>query len=510
MGHNDKNWSLSLSSLISFFEDKFHSEIGQWEKSLLQELKITEVGSKATKKMMIGGEWPTLSLNANTEVQLSSSEPWKKASNTFAFLEEENLVAILKEELQSGVKDFFFHTEALNESKWKKIESTLVAQDHVRVFILDGEYKSDKVAVVSNLISGKMAHDEGGHTVQELALLAKNLIEQLHQTDDFYLGVYVDSAFFHNIAKLRAARLIANKILEESQKSSRIKIVALTSYRGWTLYERYSNMLRNETAVAASYIGGADHIQSAGYNTLFELESDSSLEKDHFERSLRMSRNTTHILGLESMLGIVEDAAYGSYHLENLTQTLCEEAWTVMQSLLQGHDLTPELKKVREQRLEMAKTRKLIMSGMNDYPDVKETLSISLKPSRFFRVARVFEELRLSMERSPMKPVVCITYLGDYGALNARMNFVKNYFELLGLKVVENSDLNLKNRSEEIIVLCALDDQYPLMEEAAAGIKTPYKYIAGKYSMPGLKNLFAGQNVYDVLHEIAQAFKGKV
>lgn len=512
-----------MNSLTSFFETSFNTQQEQWEKSLLAELKLTEVGSKGAKKLISGKSWPTLSLEARNEVQLSSQEAWKKASTTYVHLDEEEVPSELAEDLKSGVRNFFFHLEALSAAKWKKIEECLSgfsSPEELEVFILgEGDYQSSRIKVISQYISGKDIHDKGGHSIQELALLSVNLIKGLDSlSDTIYLGVYVDSHFFHNIAKIRAAKLLAHKILSDAGKKAPVKVVALTSYQGWTLYERYSNMLRNETAVASAYIGGADHVQSAGYNSILELETDNQPEKEHVERSRRMARNTTHVLALESMLGVVEDAAFGSYHLENLTQSLCEDSWKLMQSLLSGESLESEVSKVREKRLEMVKTRKTIMSGMNDYPDVKEHLKLKLREPKFFRVARIFEELRIKMENIQQKPQVYVALFGEYGALNARLNFVKNYFELLGLTVHESgqSELDLENfkknltaRTEDIIVLCAQDDHYPNIEPLVSSLKSEHKFIAGKYEMTSFKNLFAGQNVYEILENLVAAFEGR-
>lgn len=477
-----------MSSLTDFFDSDFNNQRDQWEKALLAELKIPEVGNKASKKMLNGLSWPTISLSANKEVQLPSTE-WKKASTTYSFLSSTEIESVIKEDLEAGVKDFFFHPETLNEENKKLVQKTLAGKEHVKMFVLD-----DKT-----FISGKSVHDQGAHSIQELAVMAKNLIERVNETE-LLIAVYVDSQFFHNVAKIRAAKLLATKILSEMKIKKEFKIVALTSYTGWTIFERYSNMLRNETAVASAYIGGADHIQSSGYNTILELEAEGAPEADHTERSRRMARNTAHVLALESMLGVVEDAAFGSYHLESLTQTLCEESWKLMQEILAGKDITEEVTRVREQRLLNVKTRKTVMSGMNDYPDVKEHLKLKLKAPSFFRVARIFEDLRLKME-TLKKPEVAILLHGEYGALNARLNFVKNYFELLGLAVHER--FNANEVKEDIVVLCALDDGY---EGFNPETKASHSYIAGKVEKSGYKNLFAGQNVYDVLSEIVSNY----
>lgn len=516
-----------MGSLTSFFESDFNTQREQWETALKAELKLTEVGNKASKKLITGASWPTLSLETKSEVHLNANENWKKASTTYVHLDQQEIRDVLTEDLGQGVRNFFFAGADLTDAKWQEIEATLKkfpTPAELEVFILDGEYSSSAFKVVSNIISGEEVHNLGGHSVQELALLATNLIKNLNQTSDVYLGVYVDSQFFHNIAKLRAAKLLALKILEEAGRDLKVKIVGLTSYREWTLFERYSNMLRNETAVASAYIGGADHVQSAGYNSILELETSGSVDKEHIERSRRMARNTSHVLALESMLGVVEDAAFGSYHLESLTSALAEESWKLMQTMvgMNVEELKAFIQKetasVREKRLEQVKTRRHVMSGMNDYPDVKEHLKLKLKAPKVFRVARIFEEQRLMMEEVKNKPTVYVALFGEYGALNARLNFVKNYFELLGLTVhdpghteldLESFKKGLTERKEDIIVLCALDEQYPNLMEAVKSIKSQDKFIAGKFEMTGFKNLFGGQNVYEVLENLVSRFAGR-
>jgi hypothetical protein len=356
-----------VSSLTNFFESDFNTQRDQWEKAILSELKLTELGNKTAKKLINDSSWPTLSLERKSEVQLTTNVSWKKASTTYVQLPGTNLADAIKEDLSGGVRNFFFHAEALDEGKWRIVEGVLKEYQPVsdlEVFILGGsKFKSGQVKVVSEIISGQAFHDQGAHSIQELALMAKYLVNHLASgSEDLYLGVYVDSHFFHNIAKIRAAKLLAQKILDEAKLNKTVKVVALTSYVGWTLFERYSNMLRNETAVASAYIGGADHIQSTGYNALIELETQNDMNDDHCERSRRMARNTSHVLALESMLGVVEDAAYGSFHLENLTQALCEDSWKLMQELLSGADISKYLSRVREKRLEMLKTRKTVLS----------------------------------------------------------------------------------------------------------------------------------------------------
>ncbi len=495
-----------MSSFSDLFAEEYNTQRDQWEKALKHELKLDDITGKLSKKHLDLGAWPTLSLET-APVPLQSQTSWKKASQTY-FHSASSWSQQLGEDLEAGVRVFFFSFQLKNE-EWKTIEKILI--DHV-------EHKDIEVIAPFNQLSGQVKvvdqtsmlhardiHDQGGHNIQELALLTLRLIENL-ANPPAYLGVCLDSHFFKNIAKVRALKLLAQKVAEESGRSTSFKIITLNSYREWTLYERYSNMLRNNVQVASGFISGADIVQSSGYQALFDMETDE--HSDHNERSLRMARNTTHILSLESMLGMVEDAAYGSFHLETLSQEYAKNAWSLMQELLikpaadRKAFLENELSKVREQRLEKVKTRKDILAGMNDFPDARERLNIKLKNPAVFRVARGFEELRLKVEGLQDPPRVQILLKGDYAALNNRINFIKNYFEVIGLEVLDPM-VKIK-LDKKILVLCAKDEDYAALADEADKSGAIASFVAGKVEIANFQSIFAGQNIYQVLSELTK------
>ncbi|HXH76559.1 MAG TPA: methylmalonyl-CoA mutase family protein [Bacteriovoracaceae bacterium] len=507
-----------MSVLSTFSGQKFNTQREQWENILKAELKLGELGTKGSKSSIDGGKCPTLSLTAPATIQLSPIQDWKKASQTYGTVDPSTIEKELVDDLTHGVRNFFFHKEFLTEGSWAGIVKLFAGFEFasdLEVFLLgETAFNSGKTTFKTidelSMVTGRLAQDTGGTHFLELALLTCNLIEGITTASSpVYLGVFTDSQFFRNIAKVRAAKLLALKVLEEYKIKPEVYVVALTSYREWTLYERYSNILRNDSAVASAYIAGADHVQSVGYNMLFELGGMASDEHD--ERSKRMGRNTSHILALESLLGVVQDPAFGSYHLESMTQNYASEAWKEMQKLLplsaterlshvefEGH-------KTRDERLRLLKTRKHVMAGINDFPDAEESLHLPEAPtSKMFRLAKDFETLRIKTEWLPSKDEVFIGLFGDYAALNARLNFVKNYFQLLGLKVHEVTDENELQQVKGIVVLCAQDDHYPkLMDLKFQG---KLKFIAGKFEMPGFTNLYAGQDVYQVLETILNSW----
>lgn len=501
-----------MTSLSEFLKQDFDTTRDQWVAQLQRELKLQDVSLKTSKKLIEGGVWPTLSQSAPIETQLPVSQSWKKAAQSYAVIPT-NIAEVLTEDLNHGVRSFFFDQFYLDQKMWNQIEKVFTSfskKDELEVFLLGERKITTNLSVIdeSMIANGRASESLGGGTIQELALMTKNLISNLKDTTQVNIGVFVDSQFFKNIAKIRAAKLLAIKVLEVSEIKAKVHIIALTSFREWTLFERYTNLLRNDVAVASSLIAGADSIQSSGYQIIFDLETNQ-LDNEHSERSRRMARNTSHILALESMLGVVDDAAFGSYHLENLSQYYAQEAWSLMQKA-SVEEILVASESVMKNRLQQINTRKIVLVGINDYPDVSEVLGVLPKP-RFFRLARSFEVLRLKMATVEKKPRVHIALYGDYSSLSSRVNFIKNYFELLGLSVNDPShnshDLqtfmaDLNSRTEDIIVLCASDDHYPELAPKVSGLKTSEKYLAGKAAIDGFTSIHAGQDIYAVLESL--------
>ncbi|HXH32103.1 MAG TPA: methylmalonyl-CoA mutase family protein [Bacteriovoracaceae bacterium] len=509
----------SVSSITTYFDNDFPKLKAEWEASLLKELKITELGHKGVKKQLDGTTWPTLSLDAKIQSQLDVKESWKKASVTYATVPLNKSKEWMKEDLAAGVRNFFFKCDFIGQEilmACLKELSHFATPGEIEVFFL-GEKKfifgELPFKLIQNVCSGKDAHDQGGDIVLELALLTSNLIEE----PCTHIGVFVDSHFFNNIAKIRAAKLLSSRVQELLGKKNDLRVVALTSYLDWTLYERYSNILRNQTAVASALIAGADHIQSSGYNILLDLETQTAAD-EHTDRSRRMARNTSHVLALESMLGVVKDAAYGSFHLENLTQYYCKAAWEKMQAMADGkHSFVASAATViRERRQELIRTRKHVQAGLNDFADRNERLRIVAKPGHgVMRTALEFEGLRLKVEKLKATPEVYVALFGDYSALSGRLNFVKNYFEILGLEVsdpkrsvidVQEFQNHLSAHQADVLVVCALDSDHPKLLACLGETKNEHKFLAGKTTVPGYTNLFVGQDVYETLNELVSTW----
>jgi methylmalonyl-CoA mutase len=197
------------------------------------------------------------------------------------------------------------------------------------------------------------------------------------------------------------------------------------------------------------------------------------------------------------MLGVVQDPAHGSYHLENLTSHYARSAWEMMRTKSKAEILDEARKSGDAQVLQM-KNRKTVLAGINDYADVKEVLNVESK-AHGFRLAREFENLRLKMISLKKKPEVQIVLHGDYANLSARINFAKNYFEILGLKVNESTLTD--HTKADVIIACSTDEGYAEVADQLKKLKAPHKFIAGKTTIEGFTSIFAGQDVYAVLQD---------
>ena len=128
--------------------------------------------------------------------------------------------------------------------------------------------------------------------------------------------------YFMEVAKMRAARLLWSKIVQEfkpkNPKSLALRTHSQTS--GWSLTEQdpFNNVTRTCVEAMAATMG---HTQSLHTNALDEA---IALPTDF---SARIARNTQLFLSEETGMCKIIDPWGGSYYLEALTHALKERAW---------------------------------------------------------------------------------------------------------------------------------------------------------------------------------------
>ncbi|RUL87295.1 methylmalonyl-CoA mutase family protein [Tautonia sociabilis] len=238
-------------------------------------------------------------------------------------------------------------------------------------------------------------HHAGATSTQDLAFAVATGLEYLRAMTaagldvntaarQIAFGVSLGTQFFRAIAKLRALRLMWSKVVSECggdpDSGRTMRLRARTSRRVLTSVDPWVNLLRNTVCCFAGAVGGADSITTAPMDAAIGLS-------DHFSR--RLARNTQIILQEESYLNRVIDPAGGSWFIESLTDRLAEEAWRIVREVeAQGGMIAAavggwvgeRIAQVEEEREKQIATRKLVVTGVSEHPDVREERLVRPKP----------------------------------------------------------------------------------------------------------------------------------
>jgi len=134
--------------------------------------------------------------------------------------------------------------------------------------------------------------------------------------------------FYLEIAKMRAARLLWCRIMQEvgakNPKSLMLRTHCQTS--GWSLTEQdpYNNIVRTTIEAMAAVFGGTQSLHTNSFDEAIALPT---------EFSSRIARNTQLIIQEETHIPHVIDPWAGSYMMEKLTQDMADEAWKIIEEV---------------------------------------------------------------------------------------------------------------------------------------------------------------------------------
>ena len=185
-------------------------------------------------------------------------------------------------------------------------------------------------------ISGYHMQEAGADAVLELAYTladGKEYIETALKSglkiDDFaprlsfFFGIGMN--FYMEIAKLRAARLLWDRIVSKYNpkdiNSKMLRTHCQTS--GWSLTEQdpYNNIIRTTIEAMAAVFGGTQSLHTNAFDEAIALPT---------EFSARIARNTQIVIQEETNITKVVDPWGGSYMMENLTNEIAEKAWAII------------------------------------------------------------------------------------------------------------------------------------------------------------------------------------
>ncbi len=184
---------------------------------------------------------------------------------------------------------------------------------------------------------GRIYHDAGASSGLELgavfatiasllrSIAGKN-IDVLDLMNGIGVSLAVDQNQLESIAKLRACRLLWNRLAEVLALPfwPPLRIHAQTSWRMMTRRDSHSNLLRTTLAAFAAGVGGANSIAVLPFTQALGLP-------DALAR--RLARNTQLLLMEESHIDAVMDPSAGSGALEALTDATCHAAWQAFQEI---------------------------------------------------------------------------------------------------------------------------------------------------------------------------------
>ena len=185
-------------------------------------------------------------------------------------------------------------------------------------------------------ISGYHMHEAGATAVQELAFtiadgkeyvqraIASGLdIDAFAGRLSFFFGIGMN--FFMEVAKLRAARTLWHRVMDElgakDERSKMLRTHCQTS--GVSLQEQdpYNNVIRTTIEAMAATLGGTQSLHTNALDEAIALPTDFSA---------RIARNTQIVLAEESGITRVVDPLGGSYYVEALTSELVDQAWKII------------------------------------------------------------------------------------------------------------------------------------------------------------------------------------
>ncbi len=181
-------------------------------------------------------------------------------------------------------------------------------------------------------ISGYHMQEAGATQVQELAFtladgleyvraaLSKGLrIDEFAPRISFFWAIGMN--FFMEIAKMRAARLLWAKLMQQFEpsdpRSSILRTHCQTSGASLAEQDPYNNVVRTTIEALAAVLGGAQALHTNGFDEAVTLPT---------EFSARIARNTQLILAEETGIPHVVDPLGGSYYVESLTHAIAAEA----------------------------------------------------------------------------------------------------------------------------------------------------------------------------------------
>ncbi|CAN7437697.1 methylmalonyl-CoA mutase [Rhizobium sp. LjRoot30] len=300
------------------------------------------------------------------------------------------------------------------------------------------EYTSKEMPKFNSIsISGYHMQEAGATLVQELAFTladgreyVRAALEKGLNVDDFAgrLSFFfaIGMNFFMEAAKLRAARLLWSRIMEEFQpkKASSLMLRTHCQTSGVSLQEQdpYNNVIRTAYEALSAALGGTQSLHTNALDEAIALPTDFSA---------RIARNTQLILQHETGVTKVVDPLAGSYYVESLTNDLATKAWELIEQVETMGGMTRAVAEGLPKRLiEEAATRRQaavdrgeeVIVGVNKYrletEDQLDILEVDNAAVRNAQIRRIEDTKRRRDSRRVTAALEALTEIARSGTGN--------------------------------------------------------------------------------------------
>ncbi|MFC3757236.1 methylmalonyl-CoA mutase family protein [Chryseobacterium tructae] len=315
----------------------------------------------------------------------------------FAFLLDQNVEYLTEKTLFVNNKELAGHISPQEEDQYFSLidvfnEKDATIDDQLAKELLAKGFKRSICVDIS-------LHQNAGAAIYQqlgIALAKTKELVEVYGAEIFNKLIFkiaVGGNYFFEMAKLRAFKLVFNQLSKEYGLDEIPYIFAETSLRNKAVSDNENNLIRSTLELASAMIGGADAVFTNNY--LVSRSTDNA-EEISFKQQI--------VLAYESIINVFEDAANGSYYVEDITQQIADKSWTLFIEMEETGGYLELLKqgvvqkKIYDHAIEeqqWIEEGKIKLIGVNLYPklDVKKSINdlYNEKEIKAVRWAEMFE-----------------------------------------------------------------------------------------------------------------------
>lgn len=343
-------------------------------------------------------------------------------------------------------------------------------------------------------ISGGEYLDSGANQVQEIAYTLNSLVYFIEQFlergveiqtifDNLHFQLAIGSEYFIEIGKFRAFNNLLHEVVKKYGVSEfSHSLTAKTSVWSKSITDAHTNLLRATTEAMSAILGNVDGVLIDAYDKEFNSATDFSS---------RIAGNISTILKEESYFGKVSNPVDGSYYIEEVSIKIAEKALELFKAIEENGGfyqsfesglIQQQIAEIRLEKIKLLSQRKLVMVGVNKYPNLMETVAATIlsegetdNNSKLLTPRRAtleIEALRKTteklVEKTNKRPTVELSSFGNLTMRKARAAFAYDFIGVSGFTVLqEQSYPSAEQAAEEsaksasnVVVICSSDQDY--------------------------------------------------